>query len=65
MSHHFGDLYKNNLISPICGTPFVQTAAGLVVRTSNDNHLTNLKAGKQFGRELDFIPWTNANKHIH
>ena len=54
--HHFREICKKNFISLIYGTLYIHTPTGLVergVRTLNENLLTNIKAGKPFGKALD------------
>ena len=52
----FRDFCEKHYIKLIYGTPYIHTPTGLVergVRTLKENLLTNLKAGKRFGKALD------------
>ena len=52
----FRNFCNNKFLKIIYGTPYIHTPTGLVergVRTSQENTLTNIKAGEPFGRALD------------
>ena len=56
---------KKHYIKLIYGTPYIHTPTGLVERgvtTLKENFLTNIKAGKRFGKALD-IAFEIMRKH--